>query len=70
VEVYATDSDELPPDVLDTRWAHIKNRSDVGSNERIVLGGGSTKYRHVLLWLTNPGDSGSKVRIAEAKLLG
>jgi len=35
-----------------------------------VLGGGSTEYRHVLLWLTHPGDSGSKVRIAEAKLLG
>ena len=30
VEVYATDETELPPDILDTRWSHIKDVSNVG----------------------------------------
>ncbi|MBI5103499.1 MAG: hypothetical protein HZB46_00655, partial [Solirubrobacterales bacterium] len=73
-EVYATDSSEVPPDVLDTRWAHVKDASDVGSGdkgkERIVLGGGSTKYRHVLIWLTTPPKDGPSVEISELSLLG
>jgi hypothetical protein len=74
VEVYATDSDELPPDVLDTRWAHLKDVPDVGSgagNKQIIsLGSGTTKYRHVLLWFTVPPADGLTVRVSELKLLG
>jgi hypothetical protein len=74
VEVYATDSDELPPDVLDTRWAHLKDVSDVGtgagSKQIISLGSGTTKYRHVLLWFTAPPADGLTVRVSELKLLG
>jgi hypothetical protein len=74
VEVYATDSDELPPDVLDTRWAHLKDVSDVGSgagNKQVIsLGSGTTKYRHVLLWFTAPPSDGLTVRVSELKLLG
>lgn len=81
-EIYAADSDELPPDILDTRWAHIKDRSRVDltdkkdknvkgdGKERIVLGGGSVKYRYVLLWLTTPPSEGTTVRISDLKLLG
>ncbi|MET0601633.1 MAG: hypothetical protein ABW167_06545 [Baekduia sp.] len=76
VEIYATDDTELPPDVLDTRWAHVKDVTGVGSDadakgkQIIKLGSGATKYRHVLLWFTAPPTDGSTVRIQELKLLG
>jgi hypothetical protein len=74
IEIYATDEDDLPPDVLDTRWAHLKDVKGVGSDsdgaETVNLGSGSTKYRHVLLWFTAPPAEGSTVRISELKLLG
>jgi hypothetical protein len=84
VEVYATDEASLPPDILDTRWSHITNRSDVDSaaaadaqngntagdgKERIVLGSGSSKYRHVLLWFTQPPKDGARIKISELQLL-
>lgn len=74
IEIYATDEEDLPPDVLDTRWAHLKDVKGVGSDtdgaETVNLGSGSTKYRHVLLWFTAPPTEGSTVRISELKLLG
>jgi hypothetical protein len=74
VELYATDSDELPPDVLDTRWAHLHDISDVGTGaggkQVVSLGSGTTKYRHVLLWITAPPKDGLTVRVSELKLLG
>jgi hypothetical protein len=69
-EIYATDSADVPPDILDTRWAHIKDRSDVGRKERIVLGAGTTKYRYVLFWLTTPPKGGPTVTLTEARVLG
>ncbi len=69
-EIYATDSSDVPPDILDTRWAHIKDRSNVGSKERIVLGAGTTKYRYVLVYLTAPPKAGPTVTLTEARLLG
>ncbi|HET6510462.1 MAG TPA: hypothetical protein VFG42_26945 [Baekduia sp.] len=74
IEIYATDDEDLPPDVLDTRWAHLKDVTGVGTDtdgsETVKLGAGSTKYRHVLLWFTAPPTEGSTVRISELKLLG
>lgn len=80
VEIYATDSDELPPDILDTRWAHIKDRSRVDETktagnkagdrkERVVLGAGTVKYRYYVLWLTTPPKAGPTVRLQDLKLL-
>ena len=74
VEVYATDETELPPDILDTRWSHIKDVSNVGTKDdgkqTIVLGAGTTKYRNVLLWFTQPPTDGPRLRITELNLLG
>jgi hypothetical protein len=74
IEIYATDEADLPPDVLDTRWAHLKDVTGVGSDTDgkaiVSLGAGTTKYRHVLLWLTAPPTEGSTVRISELKILG
>ena len=75
VEIYATDSDVLPPDVLDTRWAHVKDVKTVGTGaaggkEIVALGSGTTKYRHVLLWFTTPPTDGLTVRVSELKLFG
>ena len=74
VEIYATDETTPPPDILDTRWSHIKDVSNIGTKDdgkqRIVLGAGTTKYRNVLLWFTQPPTDGPRLRIAELKLLG
>jgi hypothetical protein len=74
IEIYATDEQDLPPDVLDTRWAHLKDVTGVGSDsdgaQTVNLGSGATKYRNVLLWFTAPPSEGSTVRISELKLLG
>jgi hypothetical protein len=74
VEVYATDETELPPNILDTRWSHIKDVSDVGAKDdgmqKIVLGAGTTKYRNVLLWFTQPPTDAPRLRLTELKLLG
>jgi hypothetical protein len=74
VEIYATDETELPPDILDTRWSHIKDVSNVGAKDdgkqKIVLGAGTSKYRNVLLWFTQPPTDGPRLRLTELKLLG
>jgi hypothetical protein len=70
VELYATDTAQLPPDILDTRWAHLKNRSNVAKTDKISLAGDGHKYRYVLVWLTTPPKSGPTVKINELKLLG
>ena len=62
--------------MLDTRWAHVKDVTGVGSDadakgkQIVKLGSGATKYRHVLLWFTAPPTDGSTVRVSELKLLG
>jgi hypothetical protein len=74
VEVYATDETTPPPDILDTRWSHIKDVSNVGAKDsgkqKIVLGAGTSKYRNVLLWFTQPPTDGPRLRITELELLG
>jgi hypothetical protein len=64
VEVYATKESRLPPDILDSRWKHLKNKTDVGVTTDVDLNG---TYRHVLLWIREqPADT--KVAIPEVKL--
>ena len=74
VEIYATDETTPPPDILDTRWSHIKDVSNVGAKDsgkqKIVLGAGTSKYRNVLLWFTPPPTDGPRLRITELELLG
>src|SRR4051794_35098235 len=74
IEIYATDETDLPPDVLDTRWAHLKDVTGVGTDgdgkQSVTLGAGTSKYRHLLLWVTAPPTDGSTVRFGEVKLLG
>jgi hypothetical protein len=74
VEIYATDETELPPNILDTRWSHIKDVSNVGvkddGTQKIVLGAGTSKYRNVLLWFTQPPTDAPRLRLTELKLLG
>ncbi|HEX2103561.1 MAG TPA: hypothetical protein VHF51_07905 [Solirubrobacteraceae bacterium] len=72
VEVYATDEATPPPTILDTRWAHIRNKSNVGEGGKahIVLGAGTSKYRTLLLWITEPPADGARVRISELKVFG
>ena len=64
VEIYATDEASRRPTITDTRWAHITDKSDVGADGKthIVLGAGSSKYQTLLLWITKPPTSGTRVR--------
>jgi hypothetical protein len=72
VEVYATDEATPPPNILDTRWAHITDKNDVGEGGKshIVLGAGTSKYQTLLLWITRPPAEGPRVRISELKVFG
>lgn len=73
IEVYATDEATPPPDITDTRWSHITNVSAVGAGsgkQTIVVGGGSSKYQTVLLWITDRPSDGARVRLSELKLFG
>jgi hypothetical protein len=74
IELYATDETVLPPDITDTRWAHLKDVTDVGTDTdgkvKVDLGAGTTKYRHVLLWLTTPPTDGFTVRLSEVRVFG
>lgn len=73
IEVYATDEATPPPDITDTRWSHITNASGIGQSsgaQKIVIGGGSSKYQTVLLWITERPSDGARVRISELKLFG
>jgi hypothetical protein len=72
VEVYATDEATPPPAITDTRWAHITDQRDVGEGGKthIVLGAGTSKYRTLLLWITQPPTDGARVRISELKVFG
>lgn len=67
-EIYAANDNELPPDVSDSRWAHLKDRDDVDGTskekgepgdgkERITLSDGSQKYRYVLIWFSTPAPT-------------
>jgi len=38
--------------------------------QKIVLGAGTTKYRNVLLWFTQPPTDAPRLRLTELKLLG
>ena len=72
VEIYATDEATPPPAITDTRWAHITDKSNVGADGKthIVLGAGSSKYQTLLVWITKPPTSGTRVRISELKVFG
>jgi hypothetical protein len=72
VEVYATDEATPPPSITDTRWAHITDKTDVGADGKthIKVGAGSSKYRTLLLWITQPPTDGTRVRISELKVFG
>ena len=69
VEVYATDVASAPPDILDARWSHLRNRGDVGTDESIALPDDPTKYRKVLLWFTESPAKGTRIRVSELEVL-
>jgi hypothetical protein len=70
IETYAADTAQLPPDILDTRWAHLHNQSAVPKQAQVALASDSHKYRYVLLWFTTPPKKGPTVKINDIKILG
>ena len=70
IETYAADTAQVPPDILDTRWAHLHNKSAVAKSDTVALASDSHKYRYVLLWFTAPPKKGPTVKINELTILG
>jgi len=70
LEAYAADTAQVPPDILDTRWAHLNSASGVAKDASIALAPDSHKYRYVLLWLAKPPKKGPTVKINELTILG
>jgi len=70
LEAYAADTAQVPPDILDTRWAHLNSKSGVAKDDTIGLAPDSHKYRYVLLWLAKPPKNGPTVKINELTILG
>lgn len=67
-QVYGANTDELPPQISDARWAHLKNRDKVDQTskehgkpgdgkERITISDGAQKYRYVLIWFSTPAPT-------------
>jgi hypothetical protein len=70
VELYAADTAQAPPDILDTRWAHLHNGDGVAKKDSVRLASDSHKYRWVLMWFTAPPQKAPTVKISEFKILG
>jgi hypothetical protein len=70
VELYAADTAQAPPDILDTRWAHLHNGDGVKKTDSVRLASDSHRYRWVLLWFTVPPKQSPTVKIREFKILG
>ena len=70
IETYAADTAQLPPDILDTRWAHLHNKSGVAKDDTVALASDSHKYRYVLLWFAKPPKKAPTVKINELTILG
>jgi hypothetical protein len=72
VEVYGAKG-KLPPDILDTRWIHLGSAGNAGTDEgkdgleKVTFD--PAKYRHVVLWFTNPPPAGPTVGISETRIL-
>jgi hypothetical protein len=67
-EIYGANTDELPTQIADSRWAHLKNRDKVDETskedgkpgdgkERITVSDGSQKYRYLLIWFSTPAPT-------------
>jgi len=73
LETYAADTAQVPPDILDTRWAHLNSKSGVAKDDTIALAPDSHRYRYVLLWFASPpkpSQPNPTVKINELTILG
>lgn len=75
VEVYGAPSGR-PRDILDTRWRHVTSKKDVGAKAAgsadakpkpttIEIPSDAGSFRHILLWITTPPQSGPTVGLTE-----
>lgn len=79
LEIYGADGSQIPPDILDARWQHLRSRLHVDSKaangkvndgiEKIKLKK-ATDIRHLLLWFAKPPKAGTTVTISELTISG
>jgi hypothetical protein len=66
--IYGAVGPDIPKALTDPAWHHLRNATDVGSADgtaKITLGKdgkGVTKYRYLLLWVTNPPSTPAGAR--------
>jgi hypothetical protein len=67
-QIFAANADVLPPQITDSRWAHLKDRDKIDQSskeggkpgdgkEMITVSDGSQQYRYVLLWFSTPAPT-------------
>lgn len=65
VEFYATDSTDLPPDITDSRWAHVgRNLKSLDGDATIRFGSDGWKYRTLLIWFPGLPPAAGSVSIS------
>jgi hypothetical protein len=73
VEVYAAKSRTPPATVTDPGWTRLHDAATVGatkSESTIKLPEATTKYRHLLLWITVGAPDAPRVALSEVTVLG
>lgn len=71
LELYATKNSKLPPDILDTRWDHLVDRSNYAGKSVPLKGKASGKVRFVNLWFAEAADATDpRVAISNVKIFG
>lgn len=68
IEIYGARTQDAPVSVQDPGWTHIATQLDVAKDGTIRLGGGTDKYRHLLIWITEAPPEGGQVSLSELKL--
>lgn len=69
VEVWATTDATAPPNILDARWSHLRNRANVGTDEAIANREDTSKYRLLLLWFRSAPAKGDTIRVNDLEVL-
>lgn len=72
MELYGTQSKQIPPDILDGRWDHLANRKAYADGSSIALtGAASAKLRYISLWFTNASHADDpRIAIANVAVTG
>lgn len=73
VEVYVAAGKTPPATILDPAWVRLHDEIAIGATKEtqtVELGDGSTKFRHLLVWITAGPPPPSRIDLSEVRVLG